>query len=304
MSNVFLRIFLVRSRYTYSILAIAFIFLLQTSVSFLAADGKHDSITSLQEVIRLALKNNSKKRSKVRYLPPENIIFLAKKYYYQIETQREQLATAKEVQGHFETGIEKAQEIFDSGEGEVSQADIIKLKLGLSNTLNDIIDLKHGLQIGKLNLGRLLNRDLLDGNYITTTDPIPVDFPYTSFDSYLKAKNLTLPVKKKWNSDITSSAIDTNQPKKLTEENRQLLYEVYLDVESSKAKVKLGIKNRKITRALLVSEVANYDFGIGDSQELFEALMLYTRVFSSYLDSVYTLNITVAKLEKLTNAIY
>ena len=117
-------------------------------------------------------------------------------------------------------------------------------------------------------------------------------------------KNLTLLEKKKWNTDITSGVIDTNQPKKLTEENRQLLYEVYLDVESSKAKVKLGIKNRKITRALLVSEVANYDFGIGDSQELFEALMLYTRVFSSYLDSVYTLNITVAKLEKLTNAIY
>ena len=123
--------------------------------------------------------------------------------------------TAKEVQGHFEKGIEKSQEIFDSGEGEVSQADITKLKLGLSHTLNNIIDLKHGLQIGKLNLGRLLNRDILDGNYITTTDPIPVDFPYTGFDSYLKAKNLTLPVKKKWNTDITSGVIDTNQPKKI-----------------------------------------------------------------------------------------
>tara|TARA_B100000678_G_C18192807_1_gene496112 strand:- start:109 stop:345 length:237 start_codon:yes stop_codon:yes gene_type:complete len=75
-------------------------------------------------------------------------------------------------------------------------------------------------------------------------------------------------------------------------------------VESSKAKVVLGKKNRKITRALLVSEVANYDFGIGDSQELFEALIIYTRVFSGYLDSIYTLNVAVAELEKLTDAIH
>jgi hypothetical protein len=75
-------------------------------------------------------------------------------------------------------------------------------------------------------------------------------------------------------------------------------------VESSKAKVVLGKKNRKITRALLVSEVANYDFGIGDSQELFEALLIYTRVFSAYLDSIYTLNVAVAELEKLTDAIH
>ncbi|MBT6295904.1 MAG: TolC family protein [Nitrospina sp.] len=278
MSNAFLRIFLVWARYPCFMLATVFIILLQTSVGLSAADRKPDSINSLQEIIRIALKNNSKNIPKVTHQPPENIIFLVKKYYYQIETQREQLATAKEVQGYFEKGIKKSQEIFESDEGGVSQADITKLKLGLSNTLNNIIDLKHSLQIGKLNLGKLINRDLLDRNHIITADPIPVDFPHTGFDSYLKAK-------------------------KLTEGSKQLLYEVYLDVESSNAKVKLGIKNRKISRALLVSQVANYDFGIGDSQELFEALMLYTRVFSSYLDSVYTFNVAVAKLEKLTNVI-
>jgi hypothetical protein len=75
-------------------------------------------------------------------------------------------------------------------------------------------------------------------------------------------------------------------------------------VTSSKDKVMLGKKNRKITRALLVAEVANYDFGIGDSKELFEALIMYTRVFSSYLDSIYTLNVSAAELEKLTDSIY
>ena len=78
----------------------------------------------------------------------------------------------------------------------------------------------------------------------------------------------------------------------------------FLDVTASKDKLLLSKMNRKITRALLISEVANYDFGIGDSQELFEALMIYTRIFSSYLDSIYTLNVAVAELEEATDSFY
>jgi hypothetical protein len=217
----------------------------------------------------------------------------------------EQLDTAKEVRNHFQKAVEKSKEIFDSGEGDVSQADLTKLKLGLSNTLNNIIDLEHDIQIGKLNLGKLINQEIPDGNDITVTDPIPIDFPYTSFDDYMIAKNLT-PQSKKIAAKvgIVSNEIHAEEPTKLTEENRLLLYKAYLGVTSSKDKVMLGKKNRKITRALLVAEVANYDFGIGDSKELFEALIMYTRVFSSYLDSIYTLNVSAAELEKLTDSIY
>jgi hypothetical protein len=66
----------------------------------------------------------------------------------------------------------------------------------------------------------------------------------------------------------------------------------------------IGKKNRKITRALLITEAANYDFGIGNSEELFEALIIYTRVFSSYLDSIYTFNLAVANLERLNDSTY
>ena len=271
----------------------------------LAGDTKSGTTISLQELIGLSLDYNSKNRADNKYLPPQNITFLVKKYFYQIETQVEQLDTAKEVRDHFQKAVEKSKEIFDSGEGDVSQADLTKLKLGLSNTLNNIIDLEHDIQIGKLNLGKLINQELRDGNDITVTDPIPIEFPYTSFDGYLKAKNLT-PQSKKiiGKAGIVSNEIHVEQSTKLTEENRLLLYKAYLDVTSSKDKVMLGKKNRKITRALLVSEVANYDFGIGDSQELFEALIMYMRVFSSYLDSIYTLNVSAAELEKLTDSIY
>ena len=287
-------------------IAVLLVVLLQTSVCLLfAADIKSGRTISLQELIKLSLDYNSKNRADNKNLPPEHITFLVKKYFYQIETQVEQLVTAKEVRDHFQKAIEKSTEIFDSGEGDVSQADLTKLKLGLSRTLNNIIDLEHGIQVGKLNLSKLINQELREGNDITVTDPIPIDFPYKSFDGYLKAKNLTPQAKKTiGKAGIVSNEIHVEQSAKLTEENSLLLYKAYLDVTSSKNKVMLGKKNRKITRALLISEVANYDFGIGNSQELFEALIMYTRVFSSYLDSVYTLNVSSAELEKLTDSIY
>ena len=306
MRNIFSRAISVVSKHSRFVIAVSLVVLLQTSVCLLlAADTKSGTTISLQELIELSLDYNSKNRANKKYLPPEHITFLVKKYFYQIETQVEQLDTAKEVRDHFQKAVEKSKEIFDSGEGDVSQADLTKLKLGLSNTLNNIIDLEHDIQIGKLNLGELINQELRDGNDITVTDPIPIDFPYTSFDGYLKAKNLTLQAKKIISgAGIVSNEINVEQSTKLTEENSLLLYKAYLNVTSSKNKVMLGKKNRKITRALLVSEVANYDFGIGDSQELFEALIMYTRVFSSYLDSIYTLNVSAAELEKLTDSIY
>jgi len=306
MRNVFLRGVSVVSKHSCFMIAVSLVVLLQTSVCLLlAADTKSGTTISLQELIELSLDYNSKNRANKKYLPPEHITFLVKKYFYQIETQVEQLGTAKEVRDHFQKAVEKSKEIFDSGEGDVSQSDLTKLKLGLSNTLNNIIDLEHDIQIGKLNLGKLINQELRDGNDITVTDPIPIDFPYTSFDGYLKAKNLT-PQAKKIISEagIVSNEINVEQSTKLTEENSLLLYKAFLGVTSSKDKVMLGKKNRKITRALLVSEVANYDFGIGDSQELFEALIMYTRVYNSYLDSIYTLNVSAAELEKLTDSIY
>lgn len=306
MRNIFLRDVSVVSKHRRFMITVSLVVLLQTSVCLLfAANTKSAKTISLQESIELSLDYNSKNRAEKKYLPPEHITFLVKKYFYQIETKVEQLDTAIEVRGYFQKAVEKSKEIFDSGEGDVSQADLTKLKLGLSNTLNNIIDLEHDIQIGKLNLGKLINQELRDGNDITVTDPIPIDFPYTSFDDYLIKKNLTSPGKKiPGKVGIVSNEIHTKQPTKLTEENRLLLFKAYLVVMSSKDKVILGKKNRKITRSLLVSEVANYDFGIGDSQGLFEALMMYTRVFSSYLYSIYTLNISGAELEKLTDSIY
>jgi len=304
MQNIFSRLVLVFLKGTGSIIVLALIILLLSSGILWAEDTERGPTTSLNRLVELALDHNSKNRVNSKYLPPEDITFLIKKYYYQIGTQMEQLATAREVQVHFQKAIDKSTEILDSGEEDVSQADITKLKLGLSNTLDNIIGLEHDLEIGKLSLGRLINQELRESNDFSTTDPIPTNFSYMSFDDYLREKHLTPQIKKLTGKpDTANNKIHAKQSTILTEENRLLLYKAYLDVSASKARVKLGKNNRKITRALLISEVANYDFGIGDSQELFEALMIYTRVFSSYLDSVYTFNVMVAELEKITDTI-
>ena len=65
--------------------------------------------------------------------------------------------------------------------------------------------------------------------------------------------------------------------------------------------MELAKKNRKMTRALLVSEVANYDFGVGETGDLFQALIIYTRVLNGYYDSVYKYNLSVAVLDRDKN---
>ena len=72
----------------------------------------------------------------------------------------------------------------------------------------------------------------------------------------------------------------------------------FLKVNKTKKKMQLARKNRKMTRALLVSEVANYDFGIGDPGDLFQALIIYTRVLSGYYESVYKFNLSIAELDR------
>ena len=75
----------------------------------------------------------------------------------------------------------------------------------------------------------------------------------------------------------------------------------FLKVVEAGKKMELAKKNIKMTRALLVSEVANYDFGIGASGDLFQALIIYTRVLNGYYDSVYKYNLSVAILDRDKN---
>jgi hypothetical protein len=289
------------SKYTSFITVVALLILCQF-VNFSSwAESKSKPASSLQEIIEIALDINSKGLLINNSLPREDVIFLVKKYYYQIQTTLEQLATAKEVRGHFQKAVKKSEETFEEGDGIISQSDITKLKLGLSDILSNIADLEYDLQISRLDLGKLINRELKSISDIGKIDPFPVTFLYDNFEEFLRAKNFSSKTK----NQTTDIAVSSNRESvRLSEKNELILYKAYIAVQASNTKMMIGKKNRKITRALLITEAANYDFGIGNSESLFEALIIYTRVFSSYLDSIYIFNLAVAKLEKLNDSTY
>ena len=205
--------------------------------------------------------------------------YLIKKFYYQIQYQKQKLEILNEVKGHFEKSINKAEEKYDEGEENISQTDITKLKLGLAGTLNDIYETETNLKTSKLSLS-----DILDTNYdinskMFSPDILPVKFEFNNYEEWSLQNKIV--------SKINKRVI--------------LLKKSFLKVNEKKNKMLLARKNRKMTRALLVSEVANYDFGIGDPGDLFQALIIYTRVLSGYYESVYKFNLSVAELNRNKN---
>ncbi len=219
----------------------------------------------------------------------EELLFLAdkeyqvRKYYYQVQSKTEKLEILKEVKEHFETAVTKAEEKFDSGEEDVSQSAITKLKLGLAGTSNDMIELESEVKVARLFLASIFKDNYSIDGGMPDSDIEPVDFKFNNYDKWFKVSGLVFGIEE------TTGKYD----------NELALKTGYLKAVETREKLDLARKNRKITRALLVSEVANYDFGIGDAGDLFEALIIYTRVLSGYYDSVYNFNLAVADLNRV-----
>jgi hypothetical protein len=237
--------------------------LMIASVCF--ASGK-EPIPSLKNILHSFIPNKNN-------LPIEyEREYSVKKFYYQIQYQSQKLQILNEVKGHFEKSISKAEEKYDEGDEDISQSDITKLKLGLAGTLNDKFGVEADLQIARLSLFEALKKKYEPEAELIEPNIVPIEF---DFDKY-----------QKW----------CCQDSELS--NIVSLKKSFLKVVEASKKMELARKNRKITRALLVSEVANYDFGIGDSADLFQALIIYTRVLSGYYESVYKFNLSVAELNR------
>ena len=205
--------------------------------------------------------------------------YLIKKFYYKIQYQKQKLDILNEVKGHFKKSIDKAEKKYDEGEENINQTEITKLKLGLAGTLNDIYEAETGLKTSKLSLSEILDTNYDVNSKMFSPDIIPVKFEFNNYEEWS--------LKNKVVSKIHKRVI--------------LLKKSFLKVTEKKNKMVLARKNRKMTRALLVSEVANYDFGIGDPGDLFQALIIYTRVLSGYYESVYKYNLAVAELNRNKN---
>ena len=209
--------------------------------------------------------------------------YQVQKYYYEIQSKTQKLEVLEEVKEHFEKAVAKSEEKFDSGEEDISQSAITKLKLGLAGTLNDIIELNTDIKVAFLSLTRILKVHYSVDIELRESEIKPIDFKFKDYKTWFVDSGLATIM----DSKLDLSGIELE------------LKTGFLKVLESKEKLKLAKKNRKITRALLVSEAANYDFGIGEPEDLFEALIIYTRVLSGYYDSVYNFNLSTAELNRI-----
>lgn len=257
---------------------LAVLFLISTFFQSNAGAGEQEPFPKLEkavEDVRTFYKGN-----KFKFLAEKE--YKVRKYYYQIQSKSQRLKILKEVKGHFEKAVTKAEEKFDSGEEEVSQSSITKLKLGLAGTLNDIIELESDIKVARFYLEEIFKKAYSSFAEMPDSEINPVAFKFNNYDTWFKISGLAS------FSDLEKFANKSN--------NELILKEGFQRIVETREKLNLARKNRKITRALLVSEVANYDFGIGDPGDLFEALVIYSRVLGGYYDSVYNFNLAVAGL--------
>ncbi len=83
----------------------------------------------------------------------------------------------------------------------------------------------------------------------------------------------------------------------------------YFKIKETEERVKLARQARKVSRTLLVTNLANFDFGIGEAKDLFESLFIYMRTVKNYFKKIYDYNIAIAQLsfetgQEITNLIY
>ncbi len=231
-------------------------------------------LPTLEQALAMAARHDSGGKS-----PQAEVALEVKRNYDLILARREQLEISREVQQHFEKAVTQAEKKFEKGEGDVSLSALTKLELGLAGTLNDISQFNSDIALAQLHLGKHLGIQWAGKVDISGPKFRPVDFPFKTVGKYLKSR---------------SSAAKSEKPG-----DPFALQEALIKVNKAREQFHLAAKNRKMTRALLVTEVANYDFGIGDEADLFEALIIYTRVLVGYYDAIYEFNFSVYRFTRI-----
>jgi len=240
-----------------------------------------DKLPSLEQALKMSVARYSSNKPSTATSQPD-IAFEVKRNYDLILARREQLEISKEVKGHFEKAVTQAEKKFEEGDEDISQSAITKLKLGLAGTLNDISQFNSDIALAQLRLEKLLGVQWAKKVEISDPKFQPVNFPHKSVSEFLKSNSSDSKIQKRTSLFALREAI--------------------IEVNKARNQLALAGKNRKITRALLVTEAANYDFGIGNEADLFEALIIYTRVLVGYYEAIHTFNVAVHRFHSRYHA--
>lgn len=115
----------------------------------------------------------------------------------------------------------------------------------------------------------------------------------------------------KWHFDfgVTQAKVDRaraeylklKQTKKYAEMGIPLqIKKAYLEVKEAMRNIKSSKRSYKAARRWLVAAVLNFDMGVGEARDIFEALKVYATAKGQNLQSIYTYNIAAANLEHVS----
>ena len=242
-----------------------------------------DTLPSLEQALEMSAIQYSSEKSPSQATSQSEVALDVKQNYDLILARGEQLEISREVKGHFEKAVTQAEKKFEEGDEDISQSAITKLKLGLARTLNDIGQFNSDIALAQLRLEKYLGVRWAKGVDVSGSKFHPVDFPHKTVGEFLK-----------------SHASDSKTP---SGSDLFSLREAIIEVNKARVQLTLAGKNRKITRALLVTEAANYDFGIGNEADLFEALIIYTRLLIGYYEAIHTFNVAVYCFMKIASGL-
>ena len=238
-----------------------------------------NKLPSLEQALRMSETRYSSEKSSTQGISQADAALEVKRNYSLILARREQLEISNEVKGHFEKAVTQAEKKFEEGDEDISQSAITKLKLGLAGTLNDISQFNSDIALAQLRLEKYLGVRWAQGTDISGPKFQPVTFPHKTVGEFLQSVSSGSKIAKE------SGLYD--------------LREAIIEVNKTREQLNLAGKNRKITRALLVTEAANYDFGIGNEADLFEALIIYTRVLVGYYEAMHAFNVAVHRFHSV-----
>ncbi len=207
----------------------------------------------------------------------EAIVYKIKTLYYDLLLTKELIKLAEDVKSNFEKAFEKAEKKLESEDPDITQQDVLKLKLGLVGSKDELNRLEHEkkeiIESFKYELG------------------IPGDKTFDIKSKRLKQEKIDLK-KIKADFDLASS----NKSSLKEKEAVFRITKVFLKINKADDSIKIAREVRKVSRGLLVTNLANFDFGIGEAKDLFEALFIYMRSVKNYLTKIHAYNLAVAEL--------
>ena len=239
---------------------------------------------ALDECIKMALDNNrgrpealNKKIDERQTKKKEEIVYKIKTLYYDLLLTKELMKLAEDVKSNFEKAFDKAEEKLESEDPDITQQDVLKLKLGLVAGRGELNSLEHDKKEIILSLKYELG--------------IPQDKKFNIKSKRLKKKKIDI---KKIKDDFDLAF--TNKSSLKGKEVVFRITKVFLKINKADDSIKTARDARKVSRGLLVTNLANFDFGIGEAKDLFEALFIYMRSVKNYLKKIHEYNIAVAEL--------